>query len=415
MNPPPINPKKLPRATTNQLASKKIPPNVPSNKQNPSSRKKSSKPKKKTSIYSHSMASKFTDVDTVVTHLPTETKKDKLSLYTRRLLKDGRKTPEQYRQTVLKIASPSDLSLKSISEHYNLPDNKFNSPDDIFKYRGYKKLNKIDEGAFGIVSKALKISDKTIVAVKEVDLRRKKAKRVEEMKRELFVLQKIDHHNVVKLIEHFIIDQMLVIVMEFCAGNNLTTFLKERAINEEESVHLFKQMAVSIKVLHKKGIAHRDVKLNNFLLDGTRKIVKVADFGLSVVSYKSGVGIQNAKTYCGTEPYMSPEILRRNSMGVRSYNPLYSDIWSLGVCLFAMLTRTFPFKMDTDQLGLYRAQVTRRWRFPRALRETLSEEIKDLVWHMLDPEFDRRISINGVLAHPWINRNQLVVLSSEEN
>lgn len=331
-----------------------------------------------------------------------------------RLVRDGRKTPEQYRRTAQAAGAPSQLSLGTISEFYNLgqkPEH-FATIDDVFLYRGYKKLNKIDEGAFGVVSKAVRVADNLSVAVKEVDLRRKRAKRIEEMKRELFVLQKVESENVVKLIEHFIIGQLLVIIMEFCAGGNLTSYLKETAVTEDEAKFLFNQMAISIKVLHRKGIAHRDVKLNNFLLDSTRKAVKIGDFGLSVVSFRANSGVLMAKTYCGTEPYMAPELLKRNSLGLRSYNPIYADVWSLGVCLYAMLTRSFPFRMHTSQQGLLRAQIARQWRFPRFLRETLSEDLKDLIWHMLDPEPNRRITINGIMAHSWLNDKQLVQLSN---
>ena len=79
-----------------------------------------------------------------------------------------------------------------------------------------------------------------------------------------------------------------------------------------------------------------------------------------------------------------------------------------------MLTRTFPFKMHTSQRGLIKAQTARKWRFPRSLRDILSEELKDLVWHMLDPEPERRITINNVVAHPWLNGSKLVELSYDE-
>lgn len=335
--------------------------------------------------------------------------------YTHRLIRDGRKTPEHYRHKVKITSSPSLLSFKSISEFFDITASKFTSLNDVFRYRGYRKLNKIDEGAFGVVSRASRLSNGVIVAVKEVDLSRKRAKRIEEMKRELFVLQKVDSDCVVRMFEHFIVAQTLVIIMEFCAGGNLTAYLKEATIGEEEALILFRQMAASIKVLHRQGIAHRDVKLNNFLLDSTRKHVKVADFGLSVVAYRKSYGLRMAKTYCGTEPYMAPEILRRNSLKVRCYNPIYADIWSLGVCLFAMLTRTFPFKMNLSQRGLYKAQSTRHWRFPRSLRDSLSEEIRDLIWHMLDPEPDRRITINGVVSHPWLVQSDIVILSCDES
>lgn len=331
-----------------------------------------------------------------------------------RLRQDGRKTPEEFRLMALNASSPSQLNVRSISEYYNVPDGKLKTYNDVFYHRGYKKMGKIDEGAFGVVSKAERIYDNLIVAVKEIDLRRKRPKRIEEMKRELFVLQRVDSKYVVKLIEHFIIGQMLVIIMEFCAGNNLTAYLKDFDIGEKEAQPLFKQMALCIKVLHRKGIAHRDVKLNNFLLDAKRKNIKVGDFGLSVVSYRANQGIILAKTYCGTEPYMAPEILKRSSNGHRCYNPIQADIWSLGVCLYAMLTRTFPFRVHSSQQELLRHMMGRKWRFPRGFKETFSEELRDLVYHMLDPEAERRINIIGVLAHPWVNQNQPIELSPEK-
>lgn len=322
--------------------------------------------------------------------------------------KEGKKkTSDEYRQSIFAVSSPSQLSIRSITERYVTPSNNFKTPEDVFKFRGYTKMDKIDEGAFGIVSKALKKSDKSTVAVKEVDLRRKRHKRLQEMKRELFVLQRIAHKNIVKLIEHFIVNDTLVIVMEFCAGSNLTVYLRKTALDELEAINLFRQMARAIKVLHRNGISHRDIKLNNFLLDSTKKRIKIGDFGLSIVSYRAKAGILMAKTYCGTEPYMAPEILKRTSIGTRSYNAMIADIWSLGICLYAMLTRTFPFRVNASQQSILKAQINRRWKFPRAIRTLISEELKDLVWHMLDPDPYRRITINGVVAHPWINPNQV--------
>ena len=321
------------------------------------------------------------------------------------LVKDGRKTPQYFRDLYSKISTPSQISFEGCAERFKLgAANQFQTLEDVYRYRGYRKLGKIDEGAFGVVSKASRIGDGLLVATKEIDLNKKKAKRIEEMKRELFVLQKIQDKTVVQLIESFVVDDTLVIVMEFCAGGNLSTLLKEMPLTEEEALNLFAQMATGIRILHKFGIAHRDIKLNNFLLDASRKTIKCADFGLSIVSWRPPAGLVMAKTYCGTEPYMAPEVLRRNKLGQRSYNPLTADVWSLGVCLFAMMTRTFPFKLDMTQRSLYRAQRARRWRLPRIVRENYSWELNDLVWHMLDPEADRRITMAGILTHPWLNQ-----------
>lgn len=331
-----------------------------------------------------------------------------------RLRRDGRRTPEYYRNVARQISSPSKLSIDSITESYDAPSEQFGSIDDVYAHRGYRKLARLDEGAFGIVYKGVRLIDNLPVAIKEVDLSRRRAKRIDEMKRELFVMQKVESRNIVRLIEHFIGGHTLAIIMELCTGKNLTHHLKRASLTEEECLHLFRQMAHGLRLMHKQGIAHRDVKLNNFLLDGSRKTIKVADFGLSVVSFRRATGILMCKTYCGTEPYMAPEILRRNVRGFRQYNPMYADVWALGVCLYAMLTRTFPFRTNLSQRSLFRTQFARRWRIPRTLREKMSEELKDLLWHMLDPEPDRRITMNGVMAHPWLN-SDMVALELEDS
>jgi serine/threonine protein kinase len=331
----------------------------------------------------------------------------------RQLVQDGRKKPEHYRKLVQEASSPSQISFHNITEFYE-PSYEFFNVEDVYTYRGYKKVAKLDEGAFGVVYKALRIGDRKNVALKEVDLSKKRSKRIEEMKRELYVLQKLDSPFIVKLIEHFVAGHTLVIIMEFCQGSNLTNHLKDKNLDEEDIKFLFKQMASGIKLMHRNGIAHRDVKLNNFLLDSTKKNVKIADFGLSVVSYKPDNGLQLCKTYCGTEPYMAPEIIRRNSRGFRQYNPYNADIWALGVCLYAMLTKTFPFKLNLSQRSLYKNQRERRWRIAKVTRDKISEELNDLIWHMLDPEPDRRITINGILTHPWFNPDP-VTLSKDES
>ena len=348
-------------------------------------------------------------------HVPSESQQSKLSRLVGLMMDGPRKTPQYYRDLCHQVSSPSQLSTEGMSDKYTLnPGTSFQLLEDVYSFRGYRKLARLDEGAFGVVCKAVRLSDQLQVATKEIDLSKKPAKRHEEMKRELYVIQRVEGKNVVRLLEHFVVNEILVIVMEFCAGGNLSNLLKEMLLTEEEIQNLFVQMVRGIKALHRKGIAHRDIKLNNFLLDASRRTVKVADFGLSVVSWRASRGLLFAKSYCGTEPYMAPEVLKRNSRNLRSYNPFFADVWSLGVCLFAIMTRTFPFNLELNQKSLYRAQKARRWRLPKVVRGVCSEEVNDLVWHMLDPEANRRISLNSILQHPWLNAHTPYQFSAVE-
>jgi serine/threonine protein kinase len=106
---------------------------------------------------------------------------------------------------------------------------------------------------------------------------------------------------------------------------------------------LFKQIAEGIEYLHSQNIAHRDIKLDNILIEDKTNIVKIIDFGFSVMCSS----IQKLKIFCGTPSYMAPEITMK-----KEYDGKTVDMWALGVLLYVMLTGIFPFK-GTSEADLY--------------------------------------------------------------
>lgn len=98
--------------------------------------------------------------------------------------------------------------------------------------------------------------------------------------------------------------------------------------------------------LHTQNIAHRDIKLDNILIEENTNMIKVIDFGFSVIC-----SAQKLKIFCGTPSYMAPEIVQK-----REYEGKPVDMWALGVMLFAMLTGTFPFKGISEQDLYYKIQ-----------------------------------------------------------
>lgn len=330
------------------------------------------------------------------------------------LVKDGRKVPKYYRDLMNKISSPSQISAAGISPRYEMkPEQGFYTLEDILRYRGYTKLCVLDVGGFGTVCKAIRNWDGIAVALKEVDMS-KQAYNKNEMKRELFVLQRVEGRNFIRCFEHFVVDNTLVIVMEFMAGGNLSEHLRSKNLSEDETWELFIQMASGIKHLHRLGISHRDIKLQNFLLDATQKVLKVADFGLSMVAWRPPMGMVYASSMCGTEPYMAPEILRRNRKNQRQFNPMLADVWAMGVCLYAMVTHMFPFLPSIGGKKMYELQINRRYTIPDRVRREMTEEIYDLIHRMLDPEASRRITSVGVMQHPWLNLYKPYRFSPEE-
>lgn len=147
-------------------------------------------------------------------------------------------------------------------------------------------------------------------------------------------------------------------------------------------------------------IAHRDIKLDNILLDG-RGNVKIADFGVS----KQTISGTQMKEQCGTPAYIAPEILRNKGYG------LNVDLWSAGVVLFAMLYGTVPFKAQTmNELH----QLILKGKY--VLKEDVSANARNLLRGLLEINPEKRLTIKQIYEHPWLKSmdSQVQLFNDEE-
>jgi len=201
---------------------------------------------------------------------------------------------------------------------------------------------------------------------------------------EFIILQKIKHQNIVKLFDSFQTNKHIVFAMELCAGGDLLNYVrKRRKLKEDLAKYIFKQVVEGLEYCHAKGIVHRDIKLDNILLDSSGK-VKICDFGVSKLLEDIRKDVMSEQ--CGTPAYIAPEILKD-----KGYRGFGVDIWSLGVCLYAMLYGTVPFKAN-NMSDLHQLIIKAKYTLKDDKVE-ISEEAKSLIRALLEPEPSRRLSI----------------------
>ena len=174
--------------------------------------------------------------------------------------------------------------------------------------------------------------------------------------REIRIMRKLKHPNIVELYETIDTTRQLYLVMELIKGKSLYTYIHSkpgRKLDESECIRLFLQIASGIEYCHKNNIIHRDIKMENLLLD-ERRNAKVIDFGFSICAAST----QKLKIFCGTPSYMAPVIVIKKEY----YGPP-ADVWSLGILLFAMLCGRFPFRGTTEH-DLFRCISRCKYNFP---------------------------------------------------
>ncbi|CAD8070100.1 unnamed protein product [Paramecium sonneborni] len=266
------------------------------------------------------------------------------------------------------------------------------------KVQNYILDRTLGRGTFGKVRLGYHTICKEYVAVKI--LQKNKIENnadLDRVQREISILRKVNHENIIKLYEILESDQNLYLVMEYAKGGELFDYIvKKHQLSELIAARLFIQLINAVEYLHSLNISHRDLKPENLLLDEQRNL-KVADFGLSNL-YKTN---ESLKTACGSPCYAAPEMLYG-----KPYFGDKSDIWSCGIILYVMLSGYLPFEHENTKL-LYEMIKYQDYEQPK----NISSIAKDLLRKLLTKDPQLRIGFDEIKQHQFY---KLVIIQPEQ-
>jgi DNA-binding response OmpR family regulator len=260
------------------------------------------------------------------------------------------------------------------------------TPGSMFASR-YKILSLLGKGGDSTVYRATDNSTNNDVALKILKVKTEEDVFSGQFERETTQLAKLDHSNIVKLLDHGCHEGVFYVVTEFIDGQSLGDIIKQSPLMEESAVDLGLEIADALSYMNSSGIVHRDIKPDNILISDEGE-VKIVDFGLSREEDQQTVSIKGEMF--GTPQYLAPEYIDGKKLTVKT------DIYSLGVTLFYMVSGVLPFQAGTP-MALLSKQLNEQPPMLNKISSGISEEFADIVNAMLAKDPEARISIESLI------------------
>ncbi|KAJ0173915.1 hypothetical protein K1T71_010061 [Dendrolimus kikuchii] len=266
------------------------------------------------------------------------------------------------------------------------------------KVLGKGHFARVEEATHRMIGKKVAIKVIDLTCIKEEYARR-------NLHREPRVMAKLRHPCIAALYETMMHGPRLYVVMEAAGGGDLCAHVLSsrgaaRGLPETRARALAAQLVSAVRHMHARGVVHRDLKMENIMLDSTKQFIKIVDFGLSNVWSAGGA----LRTPCGSLEYAAPELF----VDGRKYGPEV-DLWSIGVIVYGMVTGGLPFTGAEGGEGksrpLLRAAITRGFtRKQRAALACVSVECKTFIQQLLEPKVEVRMKIEEAARHRWVKK-----------
>ncbi|XP_026680911.1 serine/threonine-protein kinase SIK3-like [Diaphorina citri] len=227
------------------------------------------------------------------------------------------------------------------------------------------------------------------VAIKIIDKKRLDERNLRKLFREVDIMSHLDHPHIIKLFQVMETTNNLYLVTEYARGGEIFSHLLTIGqMAEKEASRLFRQILSAVAYCHANNVVHRDIKAENLLFDENGDI-KLADFGFSNYFTPGHM----LTTWCGSPPYAAPELF-----GGREYDGTKSDVWSLGVVLYVMVTAQLPF--DGPNLAVLKQRILfGKFRIPFYM----SAECENLIRSMLVLDPAKRLTLTQISNHKWMS------------
>ncbi|CCF56190.1 hypothetical protein KAFR_0A07560 [Kazachstania africana CBS 2517] len=313
-----------------------------------------------------------------------------------------------------------------------------NEVSQPFSKRYFRTGEDLGAGAGGSVKLVKRLSDSKILAVKEFRLKfENETKRdyVKKITSEYCIGTTLHHQNIIETVEIVYDNNRMLQVMEYCDYDLFAIVMSDK-MSYEETCCCFKQILTGVEYLHSIGLAHRDLKLDNCVIN-SKGIVKLIDFGAAVVfSYPFSKNLVEASGIVGSDPYLAPEVCI-----FTKYDPRPVDIWSVAIIFACMILKKFPWKIpklrdssfklfcsgrDCDSLSSLVTRTPNPPSYdnisadskpvssnnasdpnnlnigPQRLLHQLPEESQHIIGRMIDLAPACRSSIDEVMKDPWI-------------